>query len=76
MNATGLHLPRRVTLPDEPLIAAWHLRACLNQSKQVLHLWRARHGFPQSHREGWSWYTSTDAVRQWLEARNVRVTIQ
>lgn len=73
---SGPRLPRRVTLPDEPLIAAWHLREALGASKQVLHLWRTKHGFPASHRESWSTVTAVAAVADWLRARGVEVTLQ
>jgi len=76
MIQSGPQVPRYVTLPDDPLIAAWHLRACLGQSRQVLHLWRSKYGFPQSHRESWSSVTSTAAVADWLRAHGVEVTLQ
>lgn len=71
---TGLRLPARVTLPSTPLIAGWHLRQALAVSKQVLHLWRRDQGFPPFHRSGRAYFSDTDAVERWLEARNVKVT--
>ena len=76
MIQSGPQVPRFVTLPDDPLIAAWHLRACLGQSRQVLHLWRTNHRFPASHREGWTRFTSTAAVADWLVARGGEVTLR
>lgn len=76
MNRPGLRLPSRVTLPAAPLVAGWHVRDALRVSKQVLHLWRKRQGFPPFHREGRQFYTSTDALAQWLEARGVKVVRQ
>ena len=74
MIRPGPILPPRVTLPPDPLIPGWHLRDALGASKQVLHLWRRDQKFPPFHREGRDFYTSTDAVARWLEARGVRVT--
>ncbi|MEO9623178.1 MAG: hypothetical protein ABJF09_08960 [Qipengyuania citrea] len=76
MNRPGLRLPSRVTLPAAPLMAGWYVRDALRVSKQVLHLWRARQGFPPFHREGREFYTSTDAIAEWLEARGVKVVRQ
>ena len=76
MNRPGLRLPSRVTLPAAPLMAGWYVRDALRISKQVLHLWRKRQGFPPFHREGREFYTSTDALAQWLEARGVKVVRQ
>jgi hypothetical protein len=66
-------LPRRVVLPDTPLIGAAHLRDCLGVSKALLHRWRSLFGFPVSFREGRESYTLTDAVATWLKARGVLV---
>lgn len=71
---TGLRLPARVTLPRAPLIAGWHLRQALGVSKAVLHLWRKHHGFAPFHRDGRNYFTDTDAVQRWLEARGVQVS--
>ncbi len=76
MNRPGLRLPSRVTLPAAPLMAGWYVRDALCVSKQVLHLWRKRQGFPAYHREGREFYTSTDAIAEWLEARGVMVVRQ
>lgn len=70
---TGLRLPSRVTLPAAPMLPGWHLRQALGVSKQVVSLWRKRQGFPPFHRDGREFYTSTDALAEWLEKRNVRV---
>ena len=74
MNRPRIRLPSHVTLPTAPLMAGWHVRNCLCASKQVLSLWRKRHGFPQSHRDGRECLTPTDAVALWLEARKVKVS--
>lgn len=76
MNCPGLRLPSSVTLPTAPLMAGWYVRDALRVSKQVLHLWRKRQGFPPFHREGREFYTSTDAIAEWLEARDVKVVRQ
>ena len=73
MNRPGLRLPSRVTLPTAPMLPGWHVRSALRVSKQVLHLWRKRQGFPPFHREGRDYYTDTDAVQRWLESRGVKV---
>lgn len=57
-------------------MAGWYVRDALRVSKAVLHLWRRDKGFPASFREGRDSFTSTDAVREWLEARGVKVTVQ
>lgn len=74
MNGGGLRLPSRVTLPAAPLIAGWHLRQALGVSKARLHLWRRDQLFPPYFREGRDYFTDTDAVQRWLEARGVKVT--
>ena len=71
---TSLSVPHRVVLPATPLIAAWHLRQALGASKAKLHLWRRDQGFPPFHRDGRDYFTATDAVQRWLEARGVKVT--
>lgn len=76
MNRPGLRLPSRVTLPAAPLMAGWYVRDALRVSKQVVSLWRKRQGFPPFHREGREFYTSTDAIAEWLEARGVKVVRQ
>ncbi len=73
MNRPGVRLPPRVELPAASMMAGWHVRDALGVSKQVLHLWRRDKGFPPYHREGQDYFTSTRAVREWLEARGVRV---
>lgn len=75
-SATGPRLPQRVVLPDQPLLPAWHLREALGASKQVLCLWRSKYDFPQSHREGWTRFTSTAAVADWLRAWGTEVTLR
>lgn len=74
--ATGPRLPQSVVLPDQPLLPAWHLRHALGASRQVLHLWRSKYAFPQSHRESWSSVTSTAAVADWLREHGVEVSLQ
>lgn len=76
MNRPGLRLRSRVKLPAAPIMAGWHLRDALGTSKQVLSLWRKRHGFPPYHREGRDYFTSTDAVARWLSERGVKVVRQ
>ena len=73
MIRPGPVLRLRVVLPPDPVKPGWHLRDALGVSKQVLHLWRRDQNFPPFHREGRNFYTSTDAVARWLEARGVRV---
>lgn len=73
MNRPGPRLPSRVTLPAVPMVPGWHVRNALSASKQVISLWRKRHGFPPFHREGREFYTSTAAIADWLEARGVKV---
>lgn len=68
-------LPTVVTLPDAPTMAAEHVRTALNVSRSLQSLWRKRYGFPRSHREGHRYLTLTADVRDWLEARGVRVTV-
>lgn len=70
---SGPQLLSRVVLPGEAVIGAAHLRDALRVSRQVLHLWRARHGFPRGHREGHDSLTLTDDVVDWLRARGVIV---
>lgn len=72
---TGPRLPKRVLLPDQPLLPAWHLRMVLQASKQVLSLWRSRQNFPPCHMEGTQSYTSTAAVADWLRERGVAVQV-
>ena len=74
MTRGVLIVPSRVTLPSAPLIAGWHLRQALGVSKARLHLWRRDQKFPAYHRSGRDFFTETDAVQRWLEARGVRVT--
>ncbi|MGX7926218.1 hypothetical protein ACWPMX_06550 [Tsuneonella sp. HG094] len=76
MNPQGIRLPSPVTLPAAPMIAAWHVRDALRVSKAVLHLWRRDKGFPGFHREGREFYTSTDALAEWLTSRGVKVVRQ
>ena len=76
MNRPGIRLPSRVTLPAAPVMAGWHLRDALGASKQVLHLWRRDRGFPPFHREGREFYTSTEAIAEWLTSRGVKVARQ
>lgn len=76
MNRPGLRLPPRVTLPTAPMMSGWHVRDALSASKQVISLWRKHRGFPRYHREGRDFFTSTDAIADWLEARGVKVVRQ
>lgn len=76
MNRPGLRLSSRVTLPTAPMLPGWHVRSAVGASKQVISLWRKRQGFPPFHREGREFYTSTDAIAEWLEARGVKVKRQ
>ena len=73
MNRPGLRLPSRVTLPAAPMLPGWHVRNALSASKQVISLWRKNHAFPAYYREGKEFFTSTDAIAEWLEARGVKV---
>lgn len=67
-------LPHAVTLPSSRFMAGWHVRDALGVSRQVLHLWRARYGFPAYHRDGGDYFTSTDALAEWLRGYGVRVS--
>ena len=73
MSRHGPRLPARVTLPSAPMMPAWHVRDALGASKQVLHLWRVRSGFPSFIRDGRDYLTSTDAIADWLRAKGVEV---
>ena len=69
----GPQLPRRVRLPDAPMISAAHLRAALGVSRAVLHRWRHCYAFPASYRDGDTTWAITDDVAAWLRQYNVSV---
>lgn len=72
---SGPRLPSRVTLPDQPMLPAWHVRMVVGASKSLLCLWRKQNGFPASHRQGVDAFTSTAALADWLRSHGVAVQI-
>lgn len=67
MTGTMLRLPDRVILPCRPHMTPGAVCAALGISRQLLHLWRRRHGFPVTGPDG---FVRTEAVAAWLVDRS------
>lgn len=70
----GPGLPAAITLPLAAVIESDHLALVLGgPSRQLIHYWRKRFGFPSFVRDGQRSICVTDHVADWLIGRGVKV---
>lgn len=71
---TPRKLPATITLPNDCVVELQHLLAQFGGvSRQCVHTWRKRCGFPRSFRDGCKAWFVTEDVAAWLIRRGVTV---
>lgn len=72
--APGPGLPARIMLPTATMIECDHLAFALGgPSRQLIHYWRKRFGFPGFVRDGKKSYCVTDHIADWARSYGAKV---